>query len=685
MLVVVSWLGGCSSSPASPAPIKDAGAHDVTTVDARTGDAHSEAARDGGPETPAPGAPPLLTLDCDPMVPQECGFPFPSSVWTMPDSTMATGVHVYFGPKTLPNSVKNQRVSSSMFATRDGFSPGATILTYLPGATATGLPGFRNIPLSLTKTSPTILMEADTGALVPHFSEIDARATSPDQVAFLIHPAIRMKDQTRYIVAIRHVVDSNSNTISANPVFAALRDDTPSTDISVPPRRALYADIMSKLKANGITTSDLQIAWDFTTASQKNTTGWLLSIRDQALAVVGAAGPTYTIDSVDTNPNPWIAKRLHGTMTVPLYLTSANVPASIHFNDAGVPTQNGTGQFPFLVHIPNSLYTANKAGPIIENAHGLLGDETEGEDNYFAEICDREGYVGVAVDLIGMCSQDIGFVAQAIGTDPTSFEQAIERQHQGLVNELLAIRMMMGGLSTDPATQSMGGQPTIDPTQRFYRGDSQGGIFGATFMSISTDVTRGMLGEPGAPYSLILDRSSDFSSFLELLTLAFPRSLDIQLNISLIDTLWDRTEPDGYIPYMTTNMLPGTPSHNVILEAALGDWEVSTLGAEFIARTIGAQLLETPNQNVYGVTNAASGFTGNGLNEWNFELPPIADTDTPPSAGTDPHGELRYVTAEQDQADQFLRTGMVNQTCPDGGPCSVIGCDAGTSACMVGP
>jgi hypothetical protein len=669
-VLALPLLGACSSSPASPWPVRDGGAGDVTRLDARSpSDSGSDAKAKSDVETPVPGAPALLQLDCDPMVPKECGYPFPSSVWTTPDPSMETGVHLYFGTTTLPLSQDSVRVSSAPLVTRDGFSPGATIVTYLDNAATTGLPNPDSIALSVTKTSPTILMEADTGALVPHFSELDSHATDSTQAAFRINPAIRMKDATRYIVAIRHVVDSSNNVIAANPVFAALRDNTPSSDISVPPRRALYADIMSKLSANGITTSDLQIAWDFTTASQKNTTSWLLTIRDAALAVVGAAGPSYTITSVDTNPNPYIAKRLHGMMTVPLYLTSPNVPASINFNDAGVPTQNGTAQFPFLVHIPNSLYMAGKAGPIIENAHGLLGDESE----------------GVAVDLIGMANDDIGFVAQALGTDPTNFEQAIERQHQGLVNELLAIRMLMGGLATDVATQGMTGQPTIDPTQRFYRGDSQGGIFGGTFMSISTDVTRGLLGEPGAPYALILDRSIDFRSFSVFLTQAYPHSLDVQLNIALLDTLWDRTEPDGYIPYITTNMLPGTPSHNVLLEAALGDQEVSTLAAEFVARTIGAQDLLAVNQQVYGLTSAASGFTGNGLNEWSFNLPPIPLTNIPPSAGTDPHGELRYVTAEQDQADQFFRAGIVNQTCPDGGPCSVVGCDAGTGGCVVGP
>jgi hypothetical protein len=693
-------VAGCSSS-SSGAVTNDAGrdaqADATHPTDAKkptdakakpdasdASDASTNDAGDGGHEVAVPGAPPLLTLDCDPMVPEECGFPFPSNVWTTPDSTTSTGMRVYFGSTTLPISKKSVRMGAAPFATRDGFAQGTSILTYLAGATATGLPSQTNLAASVTTSSATLIMEADTGALVPHFSEVDVRATDTTQQTFMIEPVVRLKDATRYIVAIRHVVDANGKTIPANPVFAALRDDTPSTDISVPPRRALYADIMSKLKANGVDTTDLQLAWDFTTASQANTTQWLTHMRDDALGVVGAAGPSYTIDSVDTAPDPHIALRLHGTMTVPYYLTTTNIPSSINLGPDGMPAQNGTATFPFLVHIPNSLVTSGKAGPILINAHGLLGVEEEGEDGYLADICDREGYVGISVQLVGMDSDDISFVAGAISSDPSQFEQAVEMQHQGLVNELLAVRMMMGGLATDMATEP-NGVPTIDPTQRYYRGDSQGGIFGATFMSISTDITRGMLGEPGGPYSLLLDRSADFSEFFTLLNLTYSSQLDIQFTINLIDQLWFRTEPAGYISYMRQNLLPNTPAHDVLINAALGDHQVAPIGAEFIARTIGAQSLQAVNREVYGITDAPSGFSGSGIVEWNFGLPPAPLTDEPATAGSDPHEELRYVPAEQDMTDQFFRTGIVNQTCPDGGPCTVVCGDAGPSTCTTTP
>jgi hypothetical protein len=667
---------------------KDAKKH----VDAHVVTDAGKDASDAPPEKADPNAPPYLTLDCDPMVPTVCGLPFPSNVWTRPDPTAVTGLQVYFGDTTLPLSQKTPpvRMSKTPFLTRDGFAQGAMILTHMPNATVTGLPSLDTIPLSVTMASPTLLMEADTGALVPHFSELDQRSTDDTQRAFMIEPLIRLKDATRYIVAIRGVVDDTGKLLPVNPVFQALRDDTPSTDLSVPPRRALYADIMSKLRSNGVDTTTLQLAWDFTTASQANTTEWLTSMRDDALAKVGATGPSYTIQNVVSNPDPNIYARLEGTMTVPYYLNTANIPelnadgggpASINLGANGLPVQNGTASFPFIVLIPNSLVTSKKKGPILINSHGIFGVETEGEDGYFADICNREGYVGVAVQLVGMDSDDISFFVLALGSDPSGTEQAFEMQHQGLVNELLAVRMMMGGLANDPVT-APNGNPTIDPTQRFYRGDSQGGIFGSTFMAISTDVTRGLLGEPGAPYSLILNRSIDFRPFYFVLSQNYANAIDIQLGIALIETLWFRTEPGGYVGYVRgNNLLENTPSHDVIIHSAIGDPEVTPWAAELIARTIGAQSLERVNREIYGVDDAPSGFTGSGIVEWSFELPDASLVDLPPTEPSNPHSELRYVTAAQDMADRFFRTGTIQQTCPDGGPCTVVCMDAGVQTC----
>ena len=56
---------------------------------------------------------------------------------------------------------------------------------------------------------------------------------------------------------------------------------------------------------------------------------------------------------------------------------------------------------------------------------------------------------------------------------------------------------MMGAFAADEAATVINGKPTIDPSRRFFYGNSMGGIYGLNYMAMSTDVTRGCVGVPG--------------------------------------------------------------------------------------------------------------------------------------------------------------------------------------------
>jgi hypothetical protein len=669
------------------------------------------------PATPPADAAPLLAAACDPLVPTQCGFPFPSNVYLVNDATTKTGKRVAIPKEAMPLSNVVGRLDPAMVADSDGFSPGQTILTHLPNAAVTGLPTQDSIASSILTTSPTILLDTSTGQLVPHWAEIDEESVPDLQSdrSFMIRPAVRLSDATRYIVAIRHVVDPNGAAIPPTPVFQALRDGTTSCDPSVKLREALYADIFAKLKAAGVAQGDLQIAWDYTTASRDNNTRWFLSMRDDALAKVGTKGPAYmlfpptpagmtpdpagtscnnlvasTVNPAEThtlspsdigsgncsqdsppNANGHIWRRLFGLMTVPMYTTTPNPGAGLNFGSNGMPAQNGMAQYEFEVQIPMSA--TKKPGSPLQNGHGLLGSKTEGQDAYLATIDDEGDFVSVAVNLVGFSHDDDldTAVGNTLVQNPAGFKNLVARQHQGLLNSLLSMRLM-NALATDPAT-FYNGQPTIDPTNKYYRGDSQGGIFGTTYMSVSTDVTRGVVGEPGGPYSLILNRSQDFAPFFVIIQSAFHGGRNIQMFLGVIQMNWDRTEPDGYMPYINQNMLPNTPQHQILIHDALGDYQVSPLGAHVIARAVSAHNLSPVNRELWGIPDAPAPITsGSAIVEWNFGLLPAPETNTPPSnlcpadasaLCGDPHDQLRIQPASIQQEIQWFTTGTVVDTC----------------------
>lgn len=651
------WVAGMVSLFTTVAGLTAAGCSDDGggAAPASGGSAGADSSTGG-----ASGGGPLLDGDCDPLVPTYCGFPFPSNVWLTSDATTPTGKRVALGAASLPTGLGGVATSTEAFNQADGFSASAALLVHLPGASVTGLATPLDIARSLTDDSPTLIVDAETGERVPHFSELDVTAGSDDDRAFMIRPVVRLKDGHRYLVAIRNVVDGAGTTLPVSPAFAALRDGTESDEASVGLRRALYADIFSKLSAAGVEQSSLQLAWDFTTASLENNTGRLLHMRDQALADVGADGPSYVLDDVKTDVNANVAVRVEGRMTVPLFLDKASTGGVLQLDAAGKPAKNGSAEFPFVMLVPKSATSQNPA-TVMWYGHGLLGDRYEADS--FDDLANLFNYAIIATDWSGMASDDVQNIVGIItGGDIGKFGSVADRLQQGILNALLATRMAGGGLAKDDALE-VNGQGVISSTEKVYFGGSQGGIFGATYMAVSTDVTRGVLAVPGQPYNLLLQRSVNFDQFFALMKITYPSALDIQMALSLAQMLWDRAEPSGYSHTIEHDPLPNTPSHAVLLLVSIGDHQVSTLGGHVMARAVGAKNLLPVNRSLYGIDEVASPHQGSALVEFDFGLPPEPITNEPMRIGQDPHSRIREVPAAGVMLDGFLRTGKAQMSC----------------------
>lgn len=667
MLVATLAFAACTPAELDEETPKDKGGSGTDSKDSRT-----------GPDI-------LAKRDCDPLVPTQCGFPFPSNVYLVDDPTTPSGKRVKFGDATLPASrlILSGRMGRAPFDTLDGFSPSGFILTHLPGATTAGLPNEDTLETSVEADSPTVLIEADTGRRVPHIAELDALTDDDRDRAFIIRAFERLKDETRYVVAIRRVKDKDGKTLDPTPVFQALRDGTESDNDTVAPRRALYADIFAKLDAAGVSKEDLQLAWDFTTASKKGLTGWLVHMRDEALAAIDYENEgDYTIKTVTDAPNDYIARRIEGTFKVPLFLTEPNitkkgdkyVAGRLVFGDDGLPKQAGWAEYPFLLQIPNSV-AADPGQPILQQGHGLLGRRTEGQNGYFARLADEKKYVTLAVDLIGMAEDDEDAIKGWISGDMAEFQGSIDRQHQGHVNQLLAMRMVTSARFRAEEKLQFNGTSAIDASRRYYRGDSQGGIMGLVYMALSKDVERGYLGEPGMPYSLLLTRSVDFTDFLVVLQPTYGAARNVQYVLGLLQMLWDRTEPTGWAPYVTRETVSAdTPPKRLLMGAALGDYQVTPLGAHIMARATGAVHLVPGIRDIFGLVASAGPLSeGSAYQEFDFGLPKVPITNTPPNdpvlfpEDDDPHDKVRQLAPVFDATDDFLRNGIIRNYCE--GPC----------------
>jgi hypothetical protein len=174
----------------------------------------------------------------------------------------------------------------------------------------------------------------------------------------------------------------------------------------------------------------------------------------------------------------------------------------------------------------------------------------------------------------------------------------------------------------------------------------------------------------------LLNRSAQFDAFFQIAKSTYTDGRDIQLVLGLVQILWDRVEPDGFLPHLRDTPLPDTPPHEVLMRAAVGDHSVPTIGAHVMARSLGVPHLDSGVRDVWGLEKVASAPPGSAYIEYDFGLPPEPACAVPERACDDPHGAIRVLPEAAEQLDQFLRTGQVVNTCP-GGVCkySTPGCD----------
>ncbi len=619
-------------------------------------------------------------LGCDPLVPSYCAAPFPSNVYTVEDASSPTGRRVELAEALLPADLAGQSASPDPWNQLDGFSAGIAISTHFPDVTPASLTASNvatatSIPRSLEDDSPTVLLDASTGERVPHWVDLDATGDDDAQRMFMLRPAVRLADATRYIVVIRGLQDDGGAVIAATDAFAALRDRTDSDDPAVTDRRPLYGDIFGHTTEAGLSRADIQLAWDFTTASAQNNTAWMLHMRDEALEQIGDDGPTFEIISVeddwDGDPDGHIAYRMFLNMDVPMYLDQADPLATLQFGDDGLPEPNGTAAFEVEVLIPQASLT--EPGAPLQYGHGLLGEKEQIESGHFLPFIDEYNYVLFSVDFIGFAADDEAFVGAMLGNGSFhQFANVIDRQHQGMLNSLVAMRMMKTSFTQDETYGSL-----VDGDQGYYLGISQGGIYGPTYMALSTDVTRGCFGVPGMPYNVLLSRSVDFDIFFNIIRASFPDARDHMMLLNYAQMLWDRMEPTGYLPFVLEDTLPGTPAHEVFLRAAIGDHQVTNYGAHIMARSLGIPHLDTGLRDIWGLDSVDGPIAGSGYVEYGFGLPADPVENTPQRACEDPHSKVRRLDEARLQLDTFFQTGSIENTC-DGGVCEfeeLSGCE----------
>jgi hypothetical protein len=466
--------------------------------------------------------------------------------------------------------------------------------------------------------------------------EIDSNATTPKDTLLLIHPAKNFLEGHRYVVKVPHVR-----------------------------------------------------SWHFTVASRRSLSERMLAIRNDAfkqlgdtnladLTVTGSA-PKFNVTKVtefSEADNPKIARSVEGTFQVPCYLNQVGCPPGAQFNlnpTTGLPAQmpGNEQQASFVCNVPRAA-TAAAPARLALYGHGLLGKPTEINAGNVEDMANEHDFVFCATPWAGMSNEDIANAVTVL-QDGSRMPTIADRLQQGMLNALYLGRLMIhkDGL---PANSAFAG--LVDTSHLYFDGNSQGGIMGGALTPVAPDFTRAVLGVLGMNYSVLLNRSKDWATYSAVFNPSYPSERDRPLVLDLLQLMWDRGEADGYAQHMTSQPLPGTPKHTVLLHAAVGDFQVSNFQAEVEARTIGASARRPAadpgrlpeKTQLWGIPAIkAFPFSGSALVMWDSGpghngISPL--TNVPNAVGEDPHENPRATKAAREQKSAFLQPdGVVIEVC----------------------
>jgi hypothetical protein len=621
---------------------------------------------------------PVGERGCDRLDDAACLLPFPND-------SFIKGGKVALTTAQMPRNKDGKAIDASGWKGLDGFSPGSVILTKVPGIQTdaalkkTGAVSLSALSRYTDKNAPVIVWDATSRRRWPIWAEVDNNAKAGNRL-LEIHPAKNFLEGHRYVVILRSLKRADGGAIRATRRFSALREQKRTG--------ARYARIFKDLKKAGVKDDrSLFLTWDFTVATARSLTGRALFMRDQTFkglgdtnladGVVAGVAPSFTLqpkpldgDLAKVNDGRY-AQVLEGTFPVPCYLTDGCAPGSRMTIDAktGMPKLQGTYTARFICVVPATA-TADHPARLALYGHGLLGKETEiltGPD--VPKMAAESNTVFCATPWIGMANEDIGNAASVLG-DFSKMPTIPDRLQQGFLNALVLGRAMAHpqGLATSPLLQR-DGRPIVQTGSIAYDSNSQGGIAGGALTALAPDFTRAVLGVPGMNYSVLLPRSHDFDVYSQIMYPAYKVEQERPLILDLAQLLWDRGEGDGYAQHMTTDPLPNTPRHTVLLDVALGDHQVTQYQADVEARTIGASI-HTPilpagrspqAQPSWGIPAIeAYPFSGSAIVYWDagparVTVPPLANR--PNSGLQDPHEYVRRTPAARAQKAAFLAPG----------------------------
>ena len=538
----------------------------------------------------------------------------------------------------------------------DGFSPQTSIAFHMPAAVVEEFPSSY---FELNQSNPemkakTALIDVSTGKPIEHF-------TYKKGGLIFVQPTSPLNFNTRYVVGIRDM-RTETGSLAANNAGMRVAEGTGDFDIATTLTNAslVGAHTIPSLKGIGWNVGEVQLAWDFHTASIESVLLPAIEQREDALKKYSKSGglKNRIIQIVDEkykcltdDVSNQSAYTIHGKFRGPDYTKKATEGVKWEWVEYSIRVSCTAA----MMNEPSDDEVT-----VMHYGHGFLGDRREILGDYLGEMANKHNWILASVDSVGLTRHELIMLFQLCINQAHLAEKLTRSLLQSHINRSILGRLVQDDLGDlrkwlrDPMENA------ARVKQRYY-GNSLGGIMGLGFASLETEVDRAVLGVPGSPYSLVTRFSDQFTFFKFLMGAQVYSDVDIELIVMISQSFWDPIEASGWLKcyddtgrYACDKVAPQSyfASKRFLIQNGVEDESVTPIGAHLIGAALGAvNLNPVRNVSILDKDGNASSDSRAFLVEWLPER--------------NLHRCLRLQPSAKDQVGLFIDNGFLrtSQTC----------------------
>ena len=605
---------------------------------------------------------------CDNTNPDHCLLPYPSSAFLLDDPSTVTGHRLHIKGSAIPDSASAPSEEFSVINARDGHSPSTQIFTTFESVPdVSGLASQDNIAISTEVNHGSVLLNMDSGQIIEHWVEVSARTQEGEPTLVHLRSIRGLDHDTQYAVAFRGLVDDSGNEIGPFDAFRALRDGNGTDSVQIEGSRAGYEAMFLALSNVGFERSSIQSAWWFHTASTESLTSDIVEMRNDAIERLEEGGLGCNVTSVEENygEDNTTLRRISGTITTPHYLQAVYPPTPMNRDSDGVPAFNFNTEVVFTLTIPQSAADSGQPVPLVVLGHGFLGDG-QGMVSAFRGWANETGFASIGTDFKGW-SSDGDFDAVTFGLMNVNYLQhQAERLQQSVINHLAMIRTISGVCSDIPEFYH-NGINLVDSSNIDYMGVSLGGIRGPSMLSLIPEIDRGVLWVAGSSFNFIAERSTQYTQFEQLFAspLAYTSTMDRSILLALMQSMWDTTEPETYLPFREGGLNGELHPYEILYIISMNDAQVTTLSADRASRTSGIPVIANSTYHPHGLVVAEAQTTYSGVVYFDGLFPdvPSGNIQGPMEYHSLAHNQVLGFEPAVNLANDFLLGGVIADTC----------------------